>query len=474
MVRVMPVPATAAFLDLSELQKGLAAGEFTSVELTTYFLERCETLGPSLNAVVTVLRESGLAQAGRLDDERKRGAIRGPLHGIPFGAKDLLAWPGAPTTWGAAPYRDRVIDVEATVLRKLVQAGGVLIAKLSMVEIAGGLGYRTADAAFNGPGRNPWNRDRWSGGSSSGSGSAVGAGLVPFAIGSETWGSITTPAGLCGVTGFRPTYGTVSRHGAMTLSWTMDKIGPLARSAQDASLVLEITRGRDENDLSTFGTLAPSSDREVPRPPFRFARLKGAAERVQPEVAANYETSLNVLKEFGTVEEIELPDLPYNEVADLIIACEGAAAHEELVTSGRIAEMAAPEDRWRIYPDLMIPAVDYLRAMRLRTVVQRELDAVLQRLTAIVTPTLSTVAGPNDVPFSEWAQGFESTRISGASNLAGAPAISVPNGFGEDQLPTGLQFVGRVFEEAGLTAAASEYQRRTDWHRKSPPEFTPQ
>jgi len=469
----MPVPAAAAFLDLGHLRSGLEAGTFTSVELTEFFLDRCESLGPELNAVVTLLREPALKRAGELDDERRRGNVRGPLHGIPFGAKDLLAWPGTPTTWGASPYRDRVIDVESTVVRKLMDAGGVLVAKLSMVEIAGGLGYRTANAAFNGPGRNPWNRERWSGGSSSGSGSAVGAGLVPFAIGSETWGSITTPAGLCGVTGLRPTYGLVSRHGAMTLSWTMDKIGPLARTAVDARTVLEVIQGRDENDLSTVVANRPDQYDQPIQPPFQLATLKGAKDRVQPEVAANFDASLEVLRQFAAIEEIELPDLPYNEVADLIVACEVASAHEELVTSGKIAEMSALEDRWRIYPDLMIPAIDYLRAMRIRTVIQRELDRLFKRYAAIVTPTLSTVAGPIDVPFSEWAKGFESTQISAASNLAGAPAVTAPNGFGADHLPTGLQFVGRVFEERRLIAVANEYQKRTEWHQATPPEFTP-
>jgi aspartyl-tRNA(Asn)/glutamyl-tRNA(Gln) amidotransferase subunit A len=465
----MPVLPEAAFYELRQLQDGLHNGEFTSVELTEFYLNRCETLGPRLNAVVTVLRDRAVEMARTCDEERKAGRPCGPLHGIPFGAKDLLALPGVPTTWGAAPYRDRTIDVEASILKRLREAGAVLIAKLSMVEIAGGMGYRSADAAFNGPGRNPWNIERWSGGSSSGSGSAVGAGLIPYAIGSETWGSITTPAGYCGVTGLRPTYGLVSRYGAMTLSWTMDKIGPLARTAADALAVLDVISGTDPNDLSTVERPAVAGKTQE-RPV--VAIIKGAADKVQPEVAANFNTAVEVLREFCTIEETELPELPYNEVADLIIAAEAAAAHEELVTSGQIAELAAPEDRWRVYPDLMVSAVDYLRALRVRTLIMREMDEFAKRYAAIVTPTLATVAGPVDLPFGEWSKGFETSQIGAASNLAGIPAVTIPDGFGAEHLPTGLQLVGRAFEERAIVAIAEEYQRRTKWHLESPPEFS--
>jgi aspartyl-tRNA(Asn)/glutamyl-tRNA(Gln) amidotransferase subunit A len=253
----------------------------------------------------------------------------------------------------------------------------------------------------------------------------------------------------------------------MTLSWTMDKIGPLARTATDAITVLEILAGPDANDLTTIGQPAIAKADAERRP---FATIKGAADRVQPEIASNFHAALDVLRGFGAIKEIELPDLPYNDVADLIIACEAAAAHEELVTSGQIAQLTAPEDRWRVYPDLMIPAVDYLRALRVRTLIQREIDQLLKGYSAIVTPTLATVAGPLDQPFGEWAKGFESTEIGAASNLAGIPAVTVPNGFGAGDLPTGLQFVGRAFDDRALAAIATEYQQRTGWHRKHPPE----
>ncbi|HEY1065785.1 MAG TPA: amidase, partial [Pirellulales bacterium] len=226
----MPVDPDLAFAPLRYLARGLRSGDFSAVELAEFFLARLDRLGPTFNAVVTITKEIALAQAERADRELAQGHDRGPLHGIPYGAKDLLAAAGAPTTWGAAPLKDQVFDEDATVIVKLREAGAVLCAKLAMVEIAGGLGYDQANAAFTGPGLNPWNRGYWSGGSSSGSGSAVGAGLVPFAIGSETWGSIMTPASYCGVSGLRPTYGRVSRAGAMALTWSMDRLGPLAHT----------------------------------------------------------------------------------------------------------------------------------------------------------------------------------------------------------------------------------------------------
>jgi len=459
----MPVPASAAFADTEELSRGLASGEWTSVELTRFFLDRCRTHGPRLNAVATLLESEALAAAERSDEDRRAGKIRSPLHGIPFGAKDLLAFPGHPTTWGAAPYRDRAIDQESAVLKQLREAGAVLIAKLSMVEIAGGMGYTSAEAAFNGPGRNPWKTDRWSGGSSSGSGSAVAAGLVPFAIGSETWGSITSPAGNCGVTGLRPTYDTVSREGAMTLSWTMDKIGPIARTARDAAKILDAIR------LPELPAISPGVDLKARRA--RLGVLRGAAEKCQPEVAANFEASLALLRDFADIEEVELPDLPYNAVADMVIACEAAAAHEELIDSGQVASLTHPDDQWRVYPDLMIPAVDYIRAMRVRTVMVRQLGQFLQRFDAVATPTLPTFSCPVDVRFSVWGKGFESTQISAASNLTGAPAITIPNGFGADHLPTGLQFVAAAHCEQSLVSLADAVQERTRWHRETPPEF---
>src|SRR5947209_6348991 len=236
-----------------ELAALVRGRRLSPVALAEAYLERLTRLGPKLGAVVTVTRDLGLKEAKAADREIRAGRYRGPLHGIPYGVKDLLATRGIPTTWGAAPFKDRVLDLDATVVRRLRAAGAVLVAKLAMVELAGGFGYNHADASFTGPGRNPWDTAYWSGGSSSGPAAAVAAGLVTFAIGSETSGSIITPAAYCGVSGLRPTYGRVSRHGAMALSWTLDKLGPICHCADDCGLVLAAIAGRDPPDPTTVG-----------------------------------------------------------------------------------------------------------------------------------------------------------------------------------------------------------------------------
>src|SRR6202163_3126062 len=237
--------AKLAFSSIAELGASLRARTISSVELATVFLARLERFGPKLNSIVTLLHERALAEAATADHELASGTGHGPLHGIPYGVKDLIAARGCPTTWGAAPFKHQVFDFDATVVTRLRAAGAVLLGKLAMIELAGGMGYNQANASFTGPCKTPWNTECWSGGSSSGSGSSVSAGLVPFAIGSETDGSITNPSSYCGVTGLRPTYGRVSRHGAMALSWTMDKLGLLTRSARDAELILGVMAGAE-------------------------------------------------------------------------------------------------------------------------------------------------------------------------------------------------------------------------------------
>src|SRR5579884_4246703 len=242
-----------AFASIRDLARMIRSGETSPTALAEYFLQRLDTVGRRLNAVVTLTRERAMREARLAEAELQAGYDRGLLHGIPYGAKDLLAASGYPTTWGAAPLRDQVFPDDASVIARLRDAGAVLVAKLAMVELAGGMGYNQPNASLTGPGINPWNRQAWSGGSSSGSGSAVGAGAVPFAIGSETWGSILTPSSYCGVSGLRPTYGRVSRHGAMALSWTLDKIGPLCRTADDCGIVLHAIAGKDEDDPGSAG-----------------------------------------------------------------------------------------------------------------------------------------------------------------------------------------------------------------------------
>jgi aspartyl-tRNA(Asn)/glutamyl-tRNA(Gln) amidotransferase subunit A len=274
---------------VTDIGRGLREGTFTSAELTEAYLERLENLGGRLNAVATVTTERATRAARKADEELSAGTDRGPLHGIPYGVKDLIAVRGHPTTWGARPYEDQTFEEDATVVQRLDAAGAVLTAKLASVELAGGMGYEQANASLTGPGLNPWNTGAWSGGSSSGPGSAVAAGLIGFAIGSETWGSIVTPSSFCGVSGLRPTYGRVSRAGAMALSWTMDKLGPMCRSAEDCWLVLSVIAGKDERDpASADRDLTDSRHVEAGRPISprrpRLAVLKGTGEKEQPGV----------------------------------------------------------------------------------------------------------------------------------------------------------------------------------------------
>lgn len=463
-----------AFATVRELAAKLRSGSVTSVELVTYFLDRLQTYGPAYNAVVRLTNDAAMQQAMQADAELKRGEDRGLLHGIPYGVKDLLATRGTPTSWGAAPFKDQLIDTDATVVNRLRSAGAVLCAKLAMVEIAGGFGYKQANASFTGPGLNAWDKTCWSGGSSSGPGSAIGAGLVPFAIGSETWGSIVTPSGYNGIAGLRPTYGRVSRHGAMALSWTMDKIGPMCRTADDCGLVLNAIAGPDPLDSSsiptpwTYESISQKRPEAVEQRRFLFATLDVDFDKLEPEVRQNYVASLEVLKQIGTIEEIKLPDLPYAVVASTIISCEMGAAFGGFMTSGDVWELTAPEDRWGGFANLLVPARDYINALRIRGRIQKEVDAAIKDFDAIVTPTLNTEAGPITQNFTEWSRGFVSTNVSGAANAAGLPGITVPNGFGARGLPTGLEFTGRALSENSILEAAAAFQARTDWHKKTP------
>lgn len=463
--------ADFAFLTVAELGRLLRQKKTSATELATYFLDRAERLGPRFNAVVTVTRERALREAAAADREIKAGKWRGPLHGIPYGVKDLLATKDYPTTWGAEPYRQQKFDSDATVIERLGAAGAVLVAKLAMVELAGGMGYNQANASFTGPGKTPWNPNYWSGGSSSGPGAAVAAGIVPFAIGSETSGSILTPAAYCGVTGLRPTYGRVSRHGAMALAWTMDKLGPLGRSAEDCGIVLAIIAGKDPKDPSSV-----DRDRDLrgmadaPTKRYRIGIPKGADKDIQAEVAANFRAALKVLEDrLEIVEDVELPDLPYGAVAGMIIGAEGASAYDDLLKDGRLSQLTAPEDRTGGYPALALSAPDYLRALRVRRPMQRALDDFLKKFDALAVPTRTTVASPIDKPFRDgWPGVTGGANVIGPTNVVGVPGMSVPNGFGVQGLPTGLSFTTRAFDEGRLLALGRLYQERTDWHTRRP------
>jgi Asp-tRNA(Asn)/Glu-tRNA(Gln) amidotransferase A subunit family amidase len=459
------------FLPVRELAARIRARKLSPVELTTSCLDRLEKLGPRYNAVVTVMRESALVEARKAEREIAAGKPRGLLHGIPYGAKDLIATKDAPTTWGAAPYKDQRFDYDATVVERLRAAGAVLCAKLAMVELAGGMGYNHADASFTGPGLTPWNTSFWSGGSSSGPGAAVAAGLVPFAIGSETSGSILTPSAYSGVTGLRPTYGLVSRHGAMALCWTLDKLGPMARCADDCAIVLSAMAGRDEKDESTVARAFTYERPAAPGRPLRIGVPKGTTEKVQPEVRANFETSIAALK--GAIEvtrDVEWPDLPWGPAVGAIVGAEGASAFLDLIESGRVKELRCPKDRHGGYGGTLIPAVDYLQAMRLRRPMKRAVAKLFERFDAVASPTRGTVAYPADKNFEDVYPGISSgPALIPAGNLCGLPALAMPNGFGENGLPTSFALMGPAFSERELVRIGIAYQSRTDWHRRRPP-----
>ena len=459
------------FIPIRELGELVRTRQISPVELAETFLARLEAIGPRYNAVVTVTQERAMEQARRAESDIAAGDYRGPLHGIPYGAKDLLATSGGiPTTWGAAPFREQVFDYDAAVVRRLEEAGAPLAAKLAMVEIAGGMGYRQPNASFTGPGMTPWGSDgkeAWSGGSSSGSGAAVAAGLVPFAIGSETWGSILSPANNCGLAGLRPTYGRVSRQGAMVLSWTLDKLGPLCLTADDCGIVLEAIAGKDSDDPSTtdmpyrYDIYASAGRR------FRLAVLKNAAEGAQAEVAANFERALEALEDVADIEEIEFPEMPYEAVTRTILNAESASAFEDFIESGNVAGLTAPECH-HPHARLMVPAQDYIRALRIRGKVARISDEVMSGYDAVLGPTRPVTATPIDQDFRGVVAGTARDTLGAVGNSAGLPAISVPSGFSDEGLPTGIQFMGRAYDENRILAVARAYQSLTDWHTRHP------
>ena len=465
--------ANPVFMPIRELGELVRTRQVSPVEIADTFLERLESIGPRYNAVVTVTRERATEQAQRAESEIAAGSYRGPLHGIPYGAKDLLATSGGiPTTWGAAPFKEQVFDYDAGVIRKLEEAGAPLAAKLAMVELAGGMGYRQPNASFTGPGRSPWNADTWTGGSSSGSGAAVSAGLVPFAIGSETWGSILSPANNCGLSGLRPTYGRVTRYGAMALSWTLDKLGPLCLTADDCGIVLDAIAGADADDPATsdmpyrYDIFASHGRR------FRLAVIRNITDGVQDEVAANFERALRALEEVADIEEIEFPDMPYEAITRTILSAESANAFEEFIDSGRASELTAPESR-HPYARLFIPAQDYITALRLRSRVARIADDIMAPYDAVAAPARSLTATPIDQEFRGVVAGSARDTMGAVGNSAGLPAISVPSGFSEEGLPTGIQFMGRAYDENRILAVARAYQTLTDWHTQHPPALLP-
>ncbi len=461
----------AVFRPLRELAERVRTRQVSPVALARLFLDRLERIGPRYNAVVTLTPDLAEKQARQAEREIGEGRYRGPLHGIPYGLKDVFATEGYPTTWGAGPLRDQAFDYDATIVRRLRDAGAVLAAKLALVELAGGTGYRRADASFTGPGLSPWNPETWSGGSSSGSGSAVAAGLVPFAIGTETWGSILGPSANCAVSGLRPTFGRVSRHGGMPLTYGMDKPGPMCLTADDCGLVLDAIAGPDERDEAT--TTRPYEYR--PHRPeggrFRLGVPKGVPDGSQPGVQKRFREALAALAEVADVEEVELPDLPYAEVSRTIFLAESASVMEELIDSGITAGLTAPEARIGTYARTAVLATDYLRAQRLRRTIAEAADRLLARCDALLSPTLPAVAPPADRPWVKKPGERAADPLGAFGSCIGLPAISVPMGFSDEGLPMGLQILGRAYDENVVLAVASAYQGLTDWHARHPPDL---
>ncbi len=429
-----------AFASIPELASLLRARAVTSLELTEMSLARLRRLDPTLHLVVHLLEERARSTALERDAEIADGRWRGLLHGIPYGAKDLFAVRGAPTTWGSEIYRNQTFDADAEVVRRLEEAGAVLVAKLSMGELAYG------DLWFGGRTRNPWKPAEGSSGSSAGSASAVAAGCVPFALGTETLGSIVSPSRVCGATGLRPTFGRVSREGAMALSWTMDKVGPIARSAIDAALVFDAIAGPSARDATPrAAAFAPGCARDLKG--VRVGVPRGAFERAPGSAKV-----IDELKGLGArIVDVELPGA---EARDLLIllSCEAASAFDALTRGGDDDRMAWQEPQ--AWPNSfrtaqLVPAVEYLRASRMRTRLMREMARVLESVDVLVHPT--------------WG-----TRALLVANLTGHPAIAVPDGFDADGLPTGLTFTGQIDGEQDLCAIAAAWQTATGYHRAHP------
>jgi len=458
------------FLTAAGLGPLIRRREISPVELTLGYLERIERTRTRFNAWAHVLAEEAIVEARAAEAEIARGRYRGPLHGIPYGAKDLLAVRGATTTWGAAPCAHQRFDFDATVVRRLREAGAILLGKLAMVEFAGCLGYRYPDSSLQGPGRNPWNPERWTGGSSSGAGAAVAAGEVVFGIGTETWGSILCPSAFCGVTGLRPTYGRVSRFGGMVGSWTFDKIGPLTRSAADARLVLSAIAGPDPDDPSAaHETVSLAPRRRAPRDlkvalvPLDFAKTKGA----EAEVGQRFDEAVTELTALGLrPEKAALPDFPATEVASVLITAEALSTFENFYRDGSVRQLRDPFAPWQPEINQAMTGADVMKAWRMRRVLQEKMVEFFEHWDVIVTPNFMSVAPSVDLDLYQTLPYPDPAGAIG--NACGLPAIALPCGFGRDRLPAGFQIMAAPWEEATLLDLGEAYQRRTDFHRRRP------
>lgn len=440
-----------AYYSLPQLSSLIKRKRISSVELTTFFIERIKKYADTLECLITLTEDLALQEARAADSLLRRGIYLGMLHGIPYGLKDLFAVKGTRTTWGAAPYKDQLLDEDAYVYTRLRQSGAVLVGKFTLGALAMG------DYWFGGRTRSPWNLERGSSGSSAGSAAATAAGLVPFAIGTETWGSIISPSTACGATGLRPTFGRISRSGAMALSWSLDKIGPICRSAEDAAIVFTYINGFDKND-------------GVPSPvPFRYDASMDI-RKMKIGYAKNYFDKLDSTKNEWSVleafrkmgvnpEPVVFPDdstvWPF-DIMGITLGAECAAAFDAF-TRTELDDMMTRQNRGD-WPNFfrtarLISAVDYINASRHRFLMMEAVDKVLSEYDVIICPS------------------FAGNQLA-ITNLTGHPALSVPNGFdSRTGLPTSITFVGRLWGEGGILRAGHAYQQATDWDDKRPPLF---
>lgn len=432
-----------AFYTVRQLAALLKEQQITSTELTRFFIDRLKKYDPTLHCVITLTEKTALEQAARADAEIKAGKYRGILHGIPYGAKDLLAAKHYKTTWGAMPYKEQALDYDATVIQKLEAAGAVLTAKLTMGALAMG------DVWYGERTRNPWDPESGSSGSSAGSASSVAAGLLPFAIGTETLGSIVSPSTVCGTTGLRPTYGRVSRHGAMALSWSMDKIGPICRSAEDCAAVFQAIMGPDGKDLSVTDYPFNYQSKYTANRKLKIGFDQAAFER-DYGFKAQDQATLKKLEEMGyELVPIELPEMPD---IGFMLSVEAAAAFDELTRSNQ-DELLVRQTR-NAWPNLFrrarfVPAVEYIQANRIRTQLVADMAKVFDQVDLYVHPS--------------WAS--RSLRIT---NYTGHPCVVLPNGFQENGRPTSISFTGKLYDEGTIVGVAQAYQEVTDFDDQHP------
>ncbi len=438
-----------AFYSITQLASLIKNKKITSVDLTKFFIDRLKKYGDTLHCVISLTEDVAMAEATEADKEIAAGEYRGPLHGIPYGLKDLFAVRGTKTTWGAAPFKDQVIDNNSYVYSKLKEAGAVLVAKLSMGALA------MDDYWFEGQTKNPWNMLEGSSGSSAGSSAATVAGLVPFAIGTETYGSIISPSTVCGATGLRPTFGAISRSGAMTLAWSLDKAGPICRSAEDAAIVFNYLHGTDGRDASAVNM--PFNYKEkIDLSKMKIAYAKNYFNK--KDTLGNENKVLEILRKAGaTLIPVDFPDSGiYNfNIIGIVIGAESAAAFDGFTRTGIDDKMPRQgKDEWPNYfrAARFIPAVEYINANRHRYLLMQKVNEVIGKYDVIICPT--------------W--GGNQNAIT---NLTGNPAISIPTGFNKGNTPTSITFVGRLYDEATILAVAKVYQDATGWNKMHPEYF---